>query len=193
MATMRIERVDAKLYVFKLSAEAEAVLRNTSEELYRRGLAADDAWQFDDALDFYRRSIDLNPRATGALVNLGTIFYRRRDWKNAEQYYRQALEVDPQYPLAHFNLGNLFDELGCFEEAVGHYEKALEFSPDYADAHFNLALVCQKTGRGSGALRHWHAYLKCGTADSAFWREFAVRHLTCLKDELPIRVVPMVP
>ena len=59
-----------------------------------------------------RRCWNSIPSAAGALVNLGTIYYRQRKFGEAEKYYRDAIEADPAYPLAQFNLGNLYDEQG---------------------------------------------------------------------------------
>ena len=55
----------------------------------------------------------MNPAAAGALVNLGTIYYRLLRFAEAEEYYKEAIAADPQYPLAQFNLGNLYDERGA--------------------------------------------------------------------------------
>ena len=61
------------------------------------------------------------PGAAGALVNLGTIYYRLRKFGEAEKYYLAAIEADPAYPLAQFNLGNLYDEQGRLPEAFDFY------------------------------------------------------------------------
>ena len=69
--------------------------------------------------------------AAGALVNLGTIHYRLRQFKEAERYYTQSLAADPSYPLAHFNLGNLYDERGDLGKPQHCYESALRLNPRY--------------------------------------------------------------
>jgi len=113
-----------------------------------------------EILNAYQRSLDLNPNAAGACVNMGTIYYQCRDLAEAERFYRRAVEIDSQYPLAHFNLANINDELGKAEDARAHYLVALRLRPDYADAHYNLALLYEKTGEPMRAIRHWRSYLK---------------------------------
>ena len=60
----------------------------------------------EDIIQAYEEVIRLDPKSPGALVNLGTIYYHLRKWKEAEQYYRRSVEADPSYALAHFNLSN---------------------------------------------------------------------------------------
>lgn len=151
-----------------------------SEVWFQKGLELEEAGApIEDAVEAYRRVTELNPKAAGALVNLGTIYYRQRKFTEAEIYYRDAIEADPEYPLAQFNLGNLYDEQGRVKEALEHYRKALELNPSYADAHFNLALLCERTGDAMKAVHHWKSYLKLDS--SGQWAEIARRQLERLR------------
>ncbi len=154
-------------------SEAEYWFRN-GLELERTGAP------FEDIIQAYQRAVDLDPASAGALVNLGTVHFDRRDWDQAERCYGRALEVEPRFALAHFNLGNLYDERNDAERAQAHYEKALELTPDYADAHYNLALLCQRHGLLWKAVRHWKAYLALDSASS--WAVIARRELDKLRD-----------
>jgi tetratricopeptide (TPR) repeat protein len=151
-----------------------------SEAWFQKGLELEETGApVDEAIDAYRKVLELNPGAAGALVNLGTIFYRQRKFADAEKYYREAIEVDATYPLAQFNLGNLYDEQGRIKEAFDHYRTALSLNPNYADAHFNLALLCERTGDALKAVHHWKAYLKLD--NSGQWAEIARRQLERLR------------
>jgi tetratricopeptide (TPR) repeat protein len=133
----------------------------------------------DKALDAYKKAIAANPYAAGALVNLGTLYYRMRKFTDAESHYQRAIEADPKYALAHFNLGNLYDEMGNIDRARSHYEAALAVNPSYSDAHFNLALLCERSGQALQAVGHWKAYLKLDSGSS--WARVARRQLDRLK------------
>jgi tetratricopeptide (TPR) repeat protein len=147
-----------------------------SEAWFQKGLELEETGApVSQAIEAYRRVLELNPEAAGALVNLGTIYYRQRKFAEAEKYYRSAIEADPAYPLAQFNLGNLYDEQGRVPEAMDHYRKALHLNPQYADAHFNLALLCERAGEALKAVHHWKCYLKLDSAGQ--WAEIARRQL----------------
>jgi tetratricopeptide (TPR) repeat protein len=151
-----------------------------AEQWFQTGVRLEEAGApFAEIIAAYQRAVDLDPASVGALVNLGTAHFHRREWAEAERCYQRALEADPSYALAHFNLANLYDERGDGERAQAHYEKALELNATYADAHYNLALLCQRRGLVMKALRHWKAYLKLDPASS--WAVIARRELDALR------------
>jgi tetratricopeptide (TPR) repeat protein len=150
------------------------------EVWFQKGLELEETGApVNSAIDAYLKVLDFNPDAAGALVNLGTIYYRQRKFAEAERYYRRAIAADPSYPLAQFNLGNLFDEQGRFADALEHYRCALRLNPQYADAHFNLALLSERSGDALKAVHHWKTYLKLD--NSSQWADIARRQLERLR------------
>lgn len=151
-----------------------------AERWFEKGLELERAGApFDQILQAYLKAVTLDPRSAGAMVNLGTLFFHRRMWGEAELWYRRALEVEPGYALAHYNLGNLYDELDDRETAIAHYEQAIRLDPDYADAHYNLALLYQMSGRTLEAVRHWQIYLRLDPVSP--WAVIARRELEKLR------------
>jgi tetratricopeptide (TPR) repeat protein len=151
-----------------------------SEHWFQRGLALEERGApVAEAIAAYEKAIELNPNASGALVNLGTIAFRMRKLKDAAAFYARAMEADPTYPLAHFNLGNLYDERGDVELARKHYVEAIRLNPKYADAYFNLALLCERNGDLLQAIANWQMYLKLDSASS--WASTARKQLERLK------------
>jgi tetratricopeptide (TPR) repeat protein len=161
-------------------------LLRESEAWFQKGLELEETGAPpEQAIEAYERVLQLNPSAAGAMVNLGTIHYRQRNFAEAEKFYLQAIVADPGYPLAEFNLGNLYDEQGRLKEAMDHYRRALALNPHYADAHFNVALVCERTGDALKAVYHWKAYLKLDA--SGQWAEIARRQLDRLRQTTVIQ------
>lgn len=151
-----------------------------AESWFQRGLDLEETGApVEEAIEAYQKALQLNPEAAGALVNLGTIYYRQRQFAEAETYYREALDADAEYPLAQFNIGNLYDELGRLDEALEHYRLALDLNPQYADAHFNLALLCERLGDNLKAVHHWKNYLKLDRGGQ--WADIARRQLDRLR------------
>lgn len=169
------------LATFPRESRSERAARITQSDLwFQRGLELEEAGApLKDAIEAYEKAVELNAGATGAMVNLGTIYFHSRRYNLAESWYRQATDADPRYALAHFNLGNLFHEMGNLDVASSHYAKALEVQPHYADVHYNLALVRERRGDFLGAMRHWKAYLRVDSNSS--WAEIARRQLDKLR------------
>ena len=164
-------------------------LERQAENYFQHGLALEETGApIERAIEAYRKAVELNPGAAGALVNLGTIYYRQRKYEDAERQYLDAIRVDASYPLAHYNLGNLYDEQGDLTRAEQHYNVALELNPNYADAHFNLALLAERRGDFLKAVRHWKSYLKLDNTGT--WANIARRQLEKLRDATVIRPRP---
>lgn len=117
-----------------------------------------------EAIAAYHKVLDLEPAHAAAHINLGTLYYNRQDFAQAEKHYRSAIESDPRYALAYFDLGNVLDETGRVQEAVQTYKIAIQLAPTYADAHYNLALAYEKLREPRKALKHWQCYVKLDTA-----------------------------
>ncbi len=157
-----------------------AARERDSEAWFQKGLYLEETGApAEQAVQAYTEAVACNPRAAGALVNLGTIHYRLRQFQEAEDYYRRALEADPNYALAHFNLGNLYDERGDLSNAQRCYEAALRVNARYGDAHFNLALLCERRNDVLKAVHHWKSYLKIDS--SGDWADIARRQLEKLR------------
>lgn len=154
--------------------------RLDAERWFEKGLELEQVGApIEDILFAYQQAIELDPKCSGALVNLGTIYFNSRLLTESEGYYKQALEADPNYALAHFDLGNLYDEKGDRVRAMTHYQAALALNPNYADAHYNLALLYQGSKEALKAVHHWKAYLKLDPASS--WAAIARRELAQLE------------
>jgi len=136
----------------------------SASELFARGIGLEeDPSGQDEAIECYLKVLELDPLHAAAHINLGTLYYNRQDYKQAELHYRKAVEVDPRYALGYFDLGNVLDETGRVDDAIRSYRSAIALAPTYADAHYNLALAFEKTRQPRRALTHWRAYLKLDT------------------------------
>jgi Tfp pilus assembly protein PilF len=163
--------------------ESESGKELEAEHWFQRGLALEETGApVEQAAAAYRKAIEANPHAAGALVNLGTIAFRLHRLRDAEAFYRRAVEADPAYPLAQFNMGNLYDEQGLYEDARRHYLEALRLNPRYGDAVFNLALLCERSNELLKAIHYWQTYLKLDPGSS--WAGAARKQLEKLKAAL---------
>jgi len=133
----------------------------SAAELFARGITLEeDPGAQLEAIDTYQKVLEMEPDHAAAHINLGTLYYNRQDYAQAEKHYRCAIQIDSRYSLAYFDLGNVLDETGRVTEAIQTYKTALQLAPTYADAHYNLALAYEKIKEPRHALKHWRAYVK---------------------------------
>lgn len=161
----------------------------TAADFFARGVGLEDdpATQLE-AIENYKKCVALDPTHAAAYINLGTLFYNRHDYPQAERFYRKAIEVDPRYALAYFDLGNVLDETGRLSDAVKAYESAISLAPTYADAHYNLALALEKARQPRKALHHWQTYSKLDTVGP--WSIHAKNQIKKILAADQLKVVP---
>ena len=98
--------------------------------------------EFDEAVDFYRKSIDTYPTAE-AHTFLGWTYSFMGDYDAAIAECQRAIEVDPDFGNPYNDIGAYLIEKGQMDEAVPWLEKATcaarYDNPEFP--HFNLGRV----------------------------------------------------
>jgi tetratricopeptide (TPR) repeat protein len=107
---------------------------------------------YADAATLYTRTLQRNPAAWLAAINLG-VLELDRDPRAAEAHFRQALRYKPDNAEAHSDLGNALQRLGQLEDAASEYREAVRLDPELAEAHNNLSNVLARLGRADESAR----------------------------------------
>ena len=82
------------------------------------GLALAERGRIDEAIEHYRKALDIEPDYAEAHNNLGIALADRGRIDEAMEHYRKALEIDPDYAEAHNNLGVALADRGRIDEAM---------------------------------------------------------------------------
>jgi Tfp pilus assembly protein PilF len=89
------------------------------------------------ALTEYRRALELTPHDAELLNDFGYYFYRRHDWRQAEEQFRRAIALSPESERAWVNLGLALGEQERFQESYEAFAKVL--GP--GAAHSNVGVI----------------------------------------------------
>ena len=73
---------------------------------------------FNKAVELLKKAIEVQPKNTRALHNLGTAYKELGKLNEAINYYKQVLQIDPKHTIAHYNLGLVFHKLNEFKTAI---------------------------------------------------------------------------
>jgi tetratricopeptide (TPR) repeat protein len=130
----------------------------TSDDWFRLAYECESEGAMDDALEAYRRSVELDATHLDAALNLGRLLHESGRLEEAEAHYRSVLMIRPDDSLAAFNLGVLLEDQQRVDEALCAYELAIQHDPDHADAHYNAARLYQSVGQVHRALWHFQVY-----------------------------------
>ncbi len=62
------------------------------------------------AEEYYRRALQLSPRSSEALSNLGNVYFAKKDTPSAIASYQQAIDLDPQKAAYYYNLYRAYSQ-----------------------------------------------------------------------------------
>ena len=116
--------------------------------------------QFKNAINSYKKAIQLKPDFAEAYFNMGFAYKNISEYNSAIDSYRKAIFVNPKYAEASYNLGNIFKILDEFELAEKHYNQAVRTNPNYFEAHFNLGNILLDNDEHIKAIESYLAALK---------------------------------
>ena len=116
------------------------------------GSMAIDRGGFEDAEQFFRKSVHLNPTRS-AYCMLGVALGALGRTAEARQSYLRAIEIDPEFEEAYYNLGVLLRGSDP-RKAQELFAKALQLDPNYAAAHSELGWVLRQHGSLAEAEYH---------------------------------------
>ena len=102
--------------------------------------------QADEAINHYRKALDIRPLYDEAHYNLGNALSGRGAIDEAIFHYGRALDINPADYQSHNNLALALAARGQIDEAMAEFRQALAIKPSYVDAHNNLGLML--AGRG---------------------------------------------
>jgi Flp pilus assembly protein TadD len=122
--------------------------------------------QYASADALYATTIERNPRAWMAHLNLGWLRLQRGELDAALRDTETALRLEPNLPQGQNNLGGALRTLGRFDEAERAYREALRLAPGDLETRYNLALVLIDLNRPGDAVDHIAAYLARNPEDA---------------------------
>lgn len=87
-----------------------------------------------DAIEYYKKSMELNPRCYLAYRGLGNYYLKTKDYSTAEKYYTAAIEINPQrFAPIYKNRGLTLLEQNKTNQAKEDFKKYLEQMPEAKD------------------------------------------------------------
>jgi Tfp pilus assembly protein PilF len=118
-----------------------------AERLFKKAYISQMNGNLDEAIDLYRRSIELHPTAE-AHTFLGWTYSFQGELDSAIAECKTAIRIDPDFGNPYNDIGAYLIKQGKFEEAIEWLELACE-APRYDAryyAHFNLGRVYERLG-----------------------------------------------
>ena len=100
--------------------------------------------EFEQALLYIKKSVELDPSNTQSIRNLAQIYYDTGNMEKSIETYEDAINKETdrnQKADLYFNLGILYNRVENFEEAEYNFMNALDENPDDIEAVMGMAQV----------------------------------------------------
>lgn len=139
----------------------EEQAKKIAQEIFRKAYDLQMAGELEEAIEQYKRSIEIFPTAE-AHTFLGWTYSFQRHYEDAIHECEQAIEIDPDFGNPYNDIGAYLMELGKLDEAIPWFRKAMGAKryDSYCYPHYNLGRVYEKKGNWSEALRSYESSLK---------------------------------
>ncbi|MBI5894393.1 MAG: tetratricopeptide repeat protein, partial [Deltaproteobacteria bacterium] len=123
-----------KLGLEKELAEIEAAYRqklnaSQSEGHFNIALRLYISGKLDEALEEFKKSIEINPYSPASHTNLGFIYYDKENKEMAKREFTIAIEIDKDWADAHYGLALVYKKLGDKSNAKNEFEEYLRINP----------------------------------------------------------------
>jgi Flp pilus assembly protein TadD len=109
-----------------------------AEVAYAKGILAYDRHDYLEALEYFRKAVELQPDNADAQFYVGLSHSRLGDYAEAIPALERALQLDPSKQYIHYHLGLAYVQTGQYRKAIASLEEAVRFDPDKAATRFYL-------------------------------------------------------
>ena len=129
--------------------------------LLLNGLELDSQRAQDEALKEFQAAVAVNPLDAGAEYEIGGVYWRRGDQKQAYGHFLRATEIDPGFEEAQIAVARALIAEGKSREAIPHLRAAISLNSANEVSHFLLAKAYKSLGDQTGSEHEMALFSEC--------------------------------
>ncbi len=128
------------------------------------GIAYMEVFEYEKAESAFRRALEVDKKFTEARLNLGMMYFRKKDYENALREIRTALadEAFPHKHIAFYYLARIYKALNNQNLYLENLRKATAYNPMFFEAQLELANAYEEMGDYRSALDVYRNLLNNG-------------------------------
>ena len=141
--------------------------RQEALALFQNGVSLAQADKLEEALDAFRKAVELKPDLAEAHINLGLLLYRQGKVDEAEKALLKALELKPEESKTKEALADIYFEkakellqLDKIDEALEKLKLSSGFNPNYPFTNYLLGYAYTQKGMKEEAIKSFEAFLQ---------------------------------
>ncbi len=82
------------------------------------------------AISFYEEAAKLDPKSVTAILRIGKLWNRAKNYTSALDYYKKAKLIDSTFAPAYREMAEIYGRAGQYNNAVANYKRYLELNND---------------------------------------------------------------
>ena len=136
-----MNRLSKYLIVIALLFSAFSVSAQSDEKAIRKGNRSYKSGNYEQAIENYRKALEIRPNNANAQFNLGDALYAMESYDEAYEAFQKVVEMSPDAKLksnAVFNMGNCLLAQDKYYDAFNIYKVSLKLNPENENALYNL-------------------------------------------------------
>jgi tetratricopeptide (TPR) repeat protein len=128
--------------------------------LYLLGVVYAQLEEYNLAIQYLIRSLQLDVTNARAYLALGGLFHQKGQLDEAINYYQKAVVIDPYFADAYADLGNAFHDKEQIDEAINCYQQALLLNPGDFETHNTIGSLFKQKMRVAEAIVHFQGAIQ---------------------------------
>ena len=139
----------------------EEEAKKIAQEIFRKAYDLQMGGELEDAIEQYKRSIEIFPTPEAHTFLCWTYSFQGR-YEEAITEYKEAIKLDSEFGNPYNDIGAYLIEKGRLDEAIPWFQKAMVAKryDSYCYPHYNLGRVYEQKGKWQEALKCYEGSLK---------------------------------
>jgi tetratricopeptide (TPR) repeat protein len=139
-----------------------------------------DQESYNEAIEMYKKGIEINPLAAEVYCNLGVTLWRQKEYEKAIEELETAIEIKPLV-IAYYTWGLALHDQQNYKDAIEKYKKTLEIDPRFASAYYYLGVALYNIGKYDEAIKNFQEFIELAPDDQLV--DEAKRYINKLTEE----------
>jgi tetratricopeptide (TPR) repeat protein len=110
--------------ILEINPENVDALNNMGYMFAERGV------RLDEAEALIQRALKKKPMTGYVIDSLAWVYYKRGEYKKAQEYFEKALSLEFEDPVMFDHVGDTYKKLGDLKKAAEYWKRALELEPE---------------------------------------------------------------
>ena len=153
---------------FKLLSDVRLLAMNLSlkaQVFHNIALCYSHQKNFEEAIKFYKKSLELNKNSIGSIQNLGMIYYQKEEFSKAKNYFNEILKIQPASFTIKTLLALIELKKNKFYSAINLLLSAIQDNNEYKSAWENLAHCYYLSNQASKAVDTYRKVIELNKLD----------------------------